>query len=120
MTMTFVRVPVMLAALFAPVGVAIAATPLPQDAPPPVPVVAPVGSPEAGAEVPDPERLAIAQQIILIVLPPDHAEAMTERMEEAILRPMIAQASTRFQGDPGVTKLWDAYVIDMTRVTRDA
>jgi hypothetical protein len=107
------------AALCLSTASALADTPAAPMAPPPAPVVAPDGSAIPDPVPPDPERLAIAEKIIVIVLPPERTEAMTSRIMALITKPMLAQASTAFQSDAGLARIWDDYVADITRIARD-
>lgn len=67
--------------------------------------------PPAAAPAPDPANLAVSQQIIAILLPPDQRLAMVRRMQEAITAPMRANMQLPPElNDPGLTKLLHDYL----------
>ncbi|WP_428333663.1 DUF2059 domain-containing protein [Novosphingobium sp.] len=77
------------------------------------------GATRAGTDLPDPERLALAQQVIAIVLPPDQAELTVTRMMDAITAPMIASAGAKFDSDPGLKTIWASFIDQVTATARE-
>lgn len=84
--------------------------------PPPSPTE--VAVPVESTLEPEPARLALAQQIIAIVLPPDRVDAMVTKLMDALARPMAGQFSAYTQGDPGLEKLFNDFMADAAQSGR--
>ena len=84
---------------------------------PETPMTAPL---VASAEMPNAEQLALARQIIAIVMPADQADAMVERMMGALLGPMYDKLGSRFDADPGLKAIWSDYRHDLTTTMNES
>ncbi len=102
-----------------PGSVALAATAPSAAPPPPVTAVAPANSATPGASLIDPGNLAIARQIIAVVMPPDRAEAMMGKVTEAIMRPVQAQMRSLAAQDPRAAERAKASMARLGVMMRD-
>lgn len=86
-------------------GLLIAAAVIPADvafADPPVMIM---------VAAPDPDRVAVARQIVAIVLPPDRAMAIMGSITDSVMRPIEAQMHTQLgTDDPGLNAIFNDFL----------
>ena len=82
---------------------------------------APASAAAPAAAEPNPANLAIAREIVTLIMPPENAQAMMDQMSDALYAQM-REALSRSAGnlpDPSAQPLWDRYLERVRAATRD-